>query len=265
MEILSQTLFASRILDHRYINPVLGINDARPSCISLRFGAGAHENGLTTYLWQQSPSSVIKIQILFRLAKIIQYLHSMDVVLDDRLRSHDVRLDSDLNPKICCLYSTSQSLLDKECKERFSPHENIFSFGGLCYELYAGADTWPDYPVSSRRRVIPKRPSQIPKNAWQLIQRCCAEDSKCRPTIDEVVMEIGDWDMIGHVELSLREPSLPELSPQEPSLRVPSLREPSLREPSLREPSLRQLSLRDRTCFGALCSVLSDLGRSLCQ
>ncbi|KIL58960.1 hypothetical protein M378DRAFT_285182 [Amanita muscaria Koide BX008] len=158
---------------------------------------------------------------MFRLAKAIQYLHSMGVVLDYRFRSLNVVLDSDLCPTIRCLCSTSQSLLDKECEEQFSPCRNIFSFGGICYELYAFPDTWPDYSGSRR----PKRPSEIPENAWQLIQRCCAKDSACRPTIDEVVKDIEGWDRVGHVEPSLQ----------------------------------------DRTCFGALGSVLSDLGRSLCQ
>ncbi|KIL58957.1 hypothetical protein M378DRAFT_285100 [Amanita muscaria Koide BX008] len=144
------------------------------------------------HLWLQ-PSSVIRIQMMPRIAKAIQYLHSMGVVLDYQFHSHDVVLDLDLCPKIHWLCSTSQSVLDKECKERFSPHDNIFSFGGICYEVYAGPHTWPDYPISSGRRVIPKRPPKIPKNVWQLVQRCCAEDSKSRPTIDEVVKEMEGW------------------------------------------------------------------------
>ncbi|KIL58953.1 hypothetical protein M378DRAFT_169930 [Amanita muscaria Koide BX008] len=187
IEIPSQTLFANRILDHRYINPVSGVNEA---------------NSLTMCLWQhmlRTLTSETRIQIMFQLAKAIQYLHSMGVVLDYRqFRLHNVVLDSHLCPKICCLCSTSQSLLDKKCKERFSPHDNIFSFGWLCYELYAGPDTWPDYPISSGRSVIPTRPSEIPENAWQLIQRCCAEDPKRRPTIGEVVKEIEGWYRVGH-------------------------------------------------------------------
>ncbi|KAM6496468.1 hypothetical protein JOM56_009174 [Amanita muscaria] len=135
IEILSQTLFASRILDHRYIDPVS--DEAKSSHISFRVRTGAYANDLARYLSQQSSSSVTKIQIMFRLAKAIQYLHSMGVVLDYRFHSLNVVLDSDLCPTIRCLYSTSQSILDKECKVRFSPDDNILSFGGLFYEVQA--------------------------------------------------------------------------------------------------------------------------------
>ncbi|KIL58005.1 hypothetical protein M378DRAFT_171130 [Amanita muscaria Koide BX008] len=46
-----------------------------------------------------------------------------------------------------------------------------------------------------KRDIIVKRPSEpeIREDAWQLIQRCCAEDPESRPTIDEVVEEMESW------------------------------------------------------------------------
>ncbi|KAM6489508.1 hypothetical protein JOM56_015065 [Amanita muscaria] len=40
-----------------------------------------------------------------------------------------------------------------------------------------------------------KRPAEpeIPDNVWKLIQLCCGEDPKRRPTMDEVVMEMERW------------------------------------------------------------------------
>ncbi|KIL57795.1 hypothetical protein M378DRAFT_171305, partial [Amanita muscaria Koide BX008] len=48
-----------------------------------------------------------------------------------------------------------------------------------------------------QRDTIVKRPTEpeIREDAWQLIQRCCAEDPESRPTIDEVVQEMESWDM----------------------------------------------------------------------
>ncbi|KAM6501381.1 Protein kinase-like domain containing protein [Amanita muscaria] len=141
---------------------------------------------------------------MLRLAKAIQYLHSMGVVLFHQFRSRNVILDSDLFPKIFCLCSTSRSSLDKDRRGWSSPHDNIFCFGCLFYELYCGVNIWLDYSISSRRLVITKRPSvpEIPEYVWQLIQRCCAEDPKSRPTINEVVKEMEGWHSVGQVEPS---------------------------------------------------------------
>ncbi|KIL54787.1 hypothetical protein M378DRAFT_174039 [Amanita muscaria Koide BX008] len=163
--------------------------------ISLR--AGAQENDFTLYRWrllEPIPSSVTTSRIMLRLAKAIEYLHSIGVVLHHQFASHHVFLGSDLCPRICCSCSISRSL-NKECKELFSPDDNIFSFGCLFYELYSGIDTRPNHSISSRRHVVTERPSvqEIPEYAWQLIQRCCAEDPKSRPSIDEVVKEMEEW------------------------------------------------------------------------
>ena len=42
---------------------------------------------------------------------------------------------------------------------------------------------------------VVKRPAEpeIRDDVWSLIQRCCAEDPKSRPTIDEVVTEMESW------------------------------------------------------------------------
>ncbi|KIL53900.1 hypothetical protein M378DRAFT_19419 [Amanita muscaria Koide BX008] len=241
-KILSQTIFAGRFLDRRYIVPVLGVKELEEGFLLL---GDAQRDVLTMRRWRQGsiPSSVTVIPVMLRLAKAIQYLHSMGVVLYHQLSSRNVLLDSNLYPKIRCLCSTSRSLLDKECQEWFSPDDNIFSFGCLFYEMYAG-DIWPDDSIYSRKPFITKCPSvpEIPEYAWQLIQRCCAEHPKSRPTIDEVVNEMKGWHNVKQVE------------PDEIVNELEGWRSGEHVEPP------RQ----GRTCFRALGSVLSDLRRNLC-
>jgi hypothetical protein len=46
------------------------------------------------------------------------------------------------------------------------------------------------------RTEVVKRPTspEIHDDVWNLIQRCCAEDPKSRPAMDEVVEEIESWN-----------------------------------------------------------------------
>ena len=51
------------------------------------------------------------------------------------------------------------------------------------------------------RKITANRPSipEIHDSAWELIQRCCAEDEDSRPTMDEVVEKMEGWK-VGNVE-----------------------------------------------------------------
>ncbi|KIL55408.1 hypothetical protein M378DRAFT_634126 [Amanita muscaria Koide BX008] len=133
------------------------------------------------------------------LAEAIQYFHSMGVVLYRRFGLANVFLDSDLRPKICCLCSTSRFLLEKPWKEWFVLEDNILTFGCLLYELYSGVDG-SLFTKEDRRcaiGLITNHPSvpEIPEFVWQLIERCCAEDPKRRPSMDEVVQEMERWNI----------------------------------------------------------------------
>jgi len=72
---------------------------------------------------------------------------------------------------------------------------SIFTLGRLFYELYFNIRLPFDESAKLKRDTIIKRPSEpeIREDAWQLIQRCCAEDPESRPTINEVVQEMESW------------------------------------------------------------------------
>ncbi|KAM6502513.1 hypothetical protein JOM56_002490, partial [Amanita muscaria] len=75
--------------------------------------------------------------------------------------------------------------------ERFLYEDSIFAFGCFFYAAYFNTAN----DIEERRRIVVRRPSkpEIPEYAWQLIQHCCAEDPRNRPTIDDVVKEMESW------------------------------------------------------------------------
>jgi serine/threonine protein kinase len=92
---------------------------------------------------------------------------------------------------------------------------DVFLFGCLFYEvllcsisnlllIHYTSKTLYDIDLShsvrtQSTRLILDRPSEpeINENTWQLIQRCCAENPKDRPTINEVVEEVQSWEYNG--------------------------------------------------------------------
>ena len=56
-------------------------------------------------------------------------------------------------------------------------------------------DTYEDDVGEEDRTQVEKRLTEpnIHDDVWSLIQRCCAEDAKSRPTMDEIVEEMESW------------------------------------------------------------------------
>lgn len=81
---------------------------------------------------------------------------------------------------------------------------NIYDFGSLVCMMYFDTgpcttfwdtETYPDKPcTTSRVRTSLYKPyseSGVHGNVWQLIQQCLSLEDK--PTIDEIVQEMGAW------------------------------------------------------------------------
>ncbi|KIL71493.1 hypothetical protein M378DRAFT_223385 [Amanita muscaria Koide BX008] len=71
----------------------------------------------------------------------------------------------------------------------------IHSFGILFYQVLFSEDD--DHIHDGATVKIRPREPEIPDKAWQLIQWCCTEDPKERPTIDQLVQEMESWISLG--------------------------------------------------------------------
>ncbi|KIL66773.1 hypothetical protein M378DRAFT_160266 [Amanita muscaria Koide BX008] len=68
--------------------------------------------------------------------------------------------------------------------------------------MFEHVQTYFDRTLSGRwergHSDVSDRPSDpaIREDAWQLIQWCCADDPKTRPTMDQVVQEMESWNCL---------------------------------------------------------------------
>lgn len=135
--------------------------------------------------WRRSnPNSVMMLRVMLEVAKAIQYLDSMDVLLTDL---NTIYLDSECHVKILPRGFLRSSIHPSVEEMR---HWNIFEFGRTFYELYFDVE-YPDHYKDPERPLEP----EISEELWQVIQRCCVGDPKGRPTIDEVVQEMESWKL----------------------------------------------------------------------
>ncbi|KIL70498.1 hypothetical protein M378DRAFT_625836 [Amanita muscaria Koide BX008] len=140
---------------------------------------------------------------MLEVAKAIRYLHSIGTVIDREIDLGDVFLDSKLHAKIRSLCSTSRSLTETPgnyllygYEKRWNSYEtNVFIFGCFFYELYFDCTIALRWECNNSK--VSERPSEptIREDAWQLIQQCCAEDRKARPSMNQVVQEMESWNL----------------------------------------------------------------------
>ncbi|KAM6491982.1 hypothetical protein JOM56_012620 [Amanita muscaria] len=180
-------------LSHGNMGPLLGSG-------SFRLVSPSLENS-TLHKWRQSNnSSVSKIQqIGFEVANAIQYVHSLGIGLNPyHLEKGVYYLDN--HAIVECSSFRPSRLSDRQLEygnygAEFTLEGNIRSFGLLFYKVLF------NYPDEDTIGIRPKEP-EIPDNVWQLIQSCCAEDPKERPTIDQVVHEMESWISLGQFKPS---------------------------------------------------------------
>jgi len=124
-------------------------------------------------------------------------MHSKGAVLKYSLHGEDVRIDNLEAQDIAFRLSlrlfreTPTAHVGDPDKDRYSYEWDVFMFGCLFYEILFNIY----FSDEGRRKFIVNRPPEpeIDGDTWQLIQRCCAENPKDRPTIDEVIEEMQSW------------------------------------------------------------------------
>ncbi|KAM6503620.1 hypothetical protein JOM56_000563 [Amanita muscaria] len=141
----------------------------------------------------------INVDYVFEVANAIQYLHLLGIVLDCHIEELNHYLDSDNHVIMVFAGFRPSCLSDKQLKYQgygadITLETNIRSFGLLFYRVLF------NYPEEDTIGIRPKEP-EIPDNVWQSIQWFCAEASKERPTIDQVVQEMESWISLGRFTL----------------------------------------------------------------
>ncbi|KIL58832.1 hypothetical protein M378DRAFT_170104 [Amanita muscaria Koide BX008] len=131
LEVVCQRALISRILDHNYILPVLGIE---ASIDGLYFNHGSiyeQYESVDQWLQRSSPNFVTRIRLMVEVARTIRYIHSMDIILDtDFIQSVSFfYLDSNLRAKVRFIGSFAR--LSKEASMYYHEYHR---FSGLTYE-----------------------------------------------------------------------------------------------------------------------------------
>ncbi|KIL69069.1 hypothetical protein M378DRAFT_157304 [Amanita muscaria Koide BX008] len=125
----------------------------------------------------------------------------MGIVLHDFVDSGYIFLDSEFHAKFLFLGLIAHYVKVTpiaNLNQMFLSHEaNIYFFGCLFYEMCFGFEIEHFERIYCTRDTVAKRPlePEIRDDVWQLIQRCCAEEPKRRPTMDDIVREMEAWDI----------------------------------------------------------------------
>ncbi|KAM6502752.1 hypothetical protein JOM56_002729 [Amanita muscaria] len=178
-----QSVLMWRVLDQNYVHLAIKLQ-----------GASLATECLQNTLRQALPLNFITvIEIMLDVARAIQYLHSMNFVPNTTSMQDYVYLDLSLRPKI--RIAPQFLYFINTCTRPTSEYRDAFNFGYFFYEVLFDMELYRYKSMEERRRIVVNRPSkpEIPEFAWQLIQRCCAEDPTNRLTIDEVVKEMETW------------------------------------------------------------------------
>ncbi|KIL60406.1 hypothetical protein M378DRAFT_168138 [Amanita muscaria Koide BX008] len=192
LEFICQSVLISKILDHNRILPVLEMYDIRNQ-LQAGFGnVNEQSEPMNAWLARSSPTLITRTRIMLEIARIIRYIHSMDIALysNDMTSRKRFFLDSNLHAKIMfrglfarwsrevLTYGHENNRLLTEC----TYEANIFAFSNLFYEVCFRGD---DENTSHR----------LVGDARRLIERCRAEDLKSRPTMEDVVKEMETWNL----------------------------------------------------------------------
>ncbi|KAM6493664.1 hypothetical protein JOM56_010025 [Amanita muscaria] len=190
IENLCSRALMARVLNHRFIC-TYGLILERKDYLSWDINRDIFDMNLSDW---SSPSNApgAMFQVMLELSKSIQYFHSVGAVLSScHMNLANIYLDPEFRVK---LHISDLDIKGVKLK-KYADENSVFTFGRLFYEMYFNVDLSGSDRRGLKRDTIVKHPSEpeIREDAWQLIQRCCAEDPESQPTIDEVVQEMESW------------------------------------------------------------------------
>ncbi|KAJ7617180.1 kinase-like domain-containing protein [Roridomyces roridus] len=213
-------------LSHAYIMPLIGIDtESFPSCLSMV--SPWMKNG-TVVKYLSGISDPLQRQrtvdrLIQEIAQGLAFLHDQKVVHGD-LRGSNILVDDDGHAQLADFgltvlsdstttqtnngagsvrWMAPEALHPEACGlPDFvrRPPSDIYAFGCVCLELYTGYPPFHhellhDAPVMLQvmARCRPSRPAGhvIPDQIWNIMQRCWAHEYAQRPSIIDIVLELG--------------------------------------------------------------------------
>ncbi|KIL60389.1 hypothetical protein M378DRAFT_919280 [Amanita muscaria Koide BX008] len=185
-----ETVFISKILDHNYVLPVLGIYHDQD-----QFGYGIvfeRIENAAEWLRRSRPNFITRMRVMFEIARIIRYIHSMGIALyAGSIELGCFFLDSNFRVKIkfmglftwCVREATICGRTDSVLWPPRTPctcESNISDFAMLFHRVCFGGHNENFH-------------SRLGEPALQLIERC--RDSQSRPTMEDVIKEMETWNL----------------------------------------------------------------------
>ncbi|KIL60403.1 hypothetical protein M378DRAFT_168132 [Amanita muscaria Koide BX008] len=190
LELVCQSVLISKILDHNYILPVLGTYDKWNRLHGGLGNINDQTEPIHEWLERSSPDFRTRIRVMLEIARVIRYIHSMDIALYCSDSTSEYFLDSNLRVKIMfrglfVWWSMEASIYGHDDEPLFTEctfEANISAFAKLFDKVCVC-----DHNENLSDRLV--------EGARQLINRCRAEDLKSRPTMQDVVMEMETWNL----------------------------------------------------------------------
>ncbi|KAF8631104.1 hypothetical protein AX17_005149 [Amanita inopinata Kibby_2008] len=215
-----------RSLSHAHVLPFFGVHYEEESKFLYLVSPFMENGSLIEWRKKWDPSPIEIEKRILEVAEGVQYLHSEGIVHGD-LRGENILLDSDLRARITDFgltrlsdatatklfawspnFSAPEILfelfdeLDDDCSESIIRTEkmDVFAFACLYYQVHFGAlpfEGKDDFMivklVRNGKRGDRLTEPKMEDRAWKLINRCWKTDPTRRPTMEDIVEMMTDW------------------------------------------------------------------------
>jgi serine/threonine protein kinase len=204
-------------LGHVHICPFIAINCAKGTVPSIQVPFYKQGNVLE---YNSRYPDVDKMQQITEMADGLNYLHGKgirhanfcpaNVLIDNgRVRITDPCLnfllrqivdDGYISTPASYQYSAPEDLLGTT---EVDAKADVYSWACVVYEVFSGQRPYRDqhygqsiFKITTRGHRSLARPSKINKHLWMLLLKCWAEKSEDRPSMHEVLLELGELSVV---------------------------------------------------------------------
>ncbi|KAF8347350.1 kinase-like domain-containing protein [Amanita rubescens] len=184
-----------RSLKHKFLLPLLGIHEIEdPKAPQFFLVSPYMKNGtLSRWLMEADPPVTQIEERILEVAQGMEYIHSEGAVHGD-IHGGNILLDDDLHAQIADFGLTllsggrSRTLVhpNRAISPVLSEQSDVYAFGSLCQDIQF-ENMMPLSPGKSDLEILNLISQGALPHAWDVIQRCLADEPLERPTMRDVV------------------------------------------------------------------------------